>query len=59
MYLVILEDGSMLHMTALEDGLLTSANDGYVDVVDISNPEHPLRYSDEGWCSVDVPNKPS
>lgn len=56
MYLVIFEDGSMQHMTQLDVGTLFAADDGLVEVVDISNPEHPLRYFDEGWCSVDVHN---
>lgn len=54
MYLVIFEDGTMQHMVELEDGLLHAADNGLVDVVDIHDPSHPLRYFNEGWCSVDV-----
>ena len=54
MYLVIFEDFSIRHTAELEDGLLSAADDGLVEVVDISNPEHPLRYTNGNWCSVDV-----
>ena len=54
MYLVIFENGSMQHMVELEDGLLSAADDGLVEVVDISNPEQPLRYFDGEWYSLDL-----
>jgi len=54
MYLIIFEDGNITHQIELDDGMLPAADNGYVDVVDISDPSHPLRYWDEGWCSLDV-----
>lgn len=54
MYLVIFEDGSITHHLELDDSILPAADVGYLDVIDISNPDHPLRYWDEGWCSLDV-----
>ena len=56
MYIVIFEDGDMTHREQINDEFLREANDGIIDLIDISDPSHPLRYFDEGWCSLDVAN---
>ena len=54
MYIIIFEDGQIFQQEELDSGILPAAESGYVDVLDITDPTHPLRYFDEGWCSLDV-----
>ena len=56
MYIVIFEDGDMTHHEQINDEFLKEADDGIIDLIDISDPSHPLRYFNEGWCSLDVAN---
>ena len=56
MYIVIFEDGDMTHREQISDEFLKEADDGIIDLIDISDPSHPIRYFDEGWCSLDVAN---
>jgi hypothetical protein len=37
----------------LDERLLLAADDGLVDIIDISTHNYPLQYLDEGWCSLD------
>jgi hypothetical protein len=53
MYIIIFEDGSIKQATELDEGLLPAADDGLVDIIDISTHKDPLQYLDEGWCSLD------
>tara|TARA_R110000850_G_scaffold261268_1_gene389310 strand:- start:142 stop:315 length:174 start_codon:yes stop_codon:yes gene_type:complete len=56
MYIIIFEDGSMSYSVTISSEELEAADDGILDIVDISDPTHPLRYFDEGWCSLEVAN---
>lgn len=56
MYIIIFEDGSMSYSATISSGELEAADDGILDIIDISDPTHPLRYFDEGWCSLEVAN---
>tara|TARA_R110000851_G_scaffold188259_1_gene338287 strand:+ start:231 stop:404 length:174 start_codon:yes stop_codon:yes gene_type:complete len=56
MYIIIFEDGSMSYSATISSEELEAADDGILDIVDISDPTHPLRYFDEGWCSLEVAN---
>ncbi len=56
MYIIIFEDGDMIHREEINDEFLVEADAGIIDLIDISDPAHPLRYFDEGWCSLDVGN---
>lgn len=56
-YVLLFEDGSVMQTHELGDGLLKSADDGIVDVLDVSDPEDVLRYLEEGWVSVEVAPK--
>tara|TARA_R110000744_G_scaffold51361_1_gene110619 strand:- start:320 stop:493 length:174 start_codon:yes stop_codon:yes gene_type:complete len=56
MYIIICEDGDVLHAVTISSGDLEGADMGILDIIDISDPFHPLRYFDEGWCSLEVAN---
>lgn len=58
MYLVIFEDGGVKTMAEIGVHELSAADDGYLDIIDISDPELPTRYFDEGWTSIDDAGKP-
>jgi len=52
MYLLIHEDGSLQTVLELDDGVLPAADDGYIDVVDVSS-EEPLQYHQNEWHKID------
>lgn len=56
MYIMIHESGDMVLLKELTKDDLAAADDGYVDLIDVSQADEPLRYFDEGWTNVDVPN---
>ena len=56
MYIIIDEDGNVLHAVTISSEDLEAADMGILDIIDISDPTHPLRYLDEGWCSLEVAN---
>ncbi len=49
MYIVITEDGLVGSMKSVSSDDLSSANDGLLDIIDISNPEKPVTYYDGKW----------
>jgi len=53
MYIIIFEDGNMVHAVTISSGDLEAADMGVLDIVDIRDPTHPLRYFDEGWYSLE------
>jgi hypothetical protein len=57
MYIVIFEDGTMSHRETINSELLKEADNGVTDIIDISDPSDPLRYLDEGWCSLEAANR--
>jgi hypothetical protein len=52
MYLLSFGDGEIFKIDELDDGVLPAADDGIVDVVDISDPLNPLHYYGQEWHSV-------
>jgi hypothetical protein len=56
MYIMIHESGDMVLLKELTKDDLRAADDGYVDLLDVSRADAPLRYVDEGWTDVDAPN---
>jgi len=52
MYLLIHEDGSLQTAEKLEEDIFKSADDGYVDIIDVSNKE-PLQYYENEWHKID------
>jgi hypothetical protein len=52
-YLLITEDQNVFKTDALAPGDLDAADDGLLDVIDISDPADPLRYFDGGWTNVE------
>ena len=53
-YLTITEFGDV-HMTKgeLQKEIISAANDGYYDIIDITNPNKPLRYFGEDWVVIE------
>jgi hypothetical protein len=53
-FITVFEDGSLnFHKGEIPQEVLEAADDGLYDVIDITNPDDPLRYWDEGWTNVD------
>jgi hypothetical protein len=53
MYLLIGEDGFIHKKASVDDTDKTAVDYGYSDIIDISNPEQPLRYFDGEWEEID------
>ena len=49
MYLLIFEDGEIQTVDKIEGDTMGAADDGYVDIIDISGCDNPLQYSDGEW----------
>lgn len=58
MYLVILESGEIFKSEEFTEDLKGQSDDGYLTIVDISNPEYPLFYIEEGWTDISIPPWP-
>lgn len=52
MYLFVFEDGNITGSNVLEDVELSAVKDGYLEVIDISDPQHPKYYDGEKWEEV-------
>lgn len=53
MYLIIFEDGNITKTTKINSDHIESCNDGYLDIVDITDRDHPKEYIDDKWREVD------
>jgi len=53
MYLLIFEDGGVYKTVAIEAGDLAACDAEALEIIDISNPEEPLRYFNGEWEKVD------
>jgi hypothetical protein len=51
-YLLIGEDGFIYKKASVDDTDKTAVDYGYSDIIDISNPEQPLRYCDGEWEEI-------
>ena len=53
-YIAISEFGDChTHKGEIPPEIIAAADDGIYDVIDITNPDAPMRYWDEGWTDVD------
>ena len=52
MYLLIFEDGSLGTVATITDDLIASADDGILDIVDISG-DLPLQYFGGEWNDIE------
>lgn len=52
MYVFIFEDGNITKEHEVSEGDLAACESGYVDILDITNPDKPTRYLDESWAEV-------
>lgn len=53
MYIMIDEFGGMTLLKKVTQNEIKAADDGIVDLIDVSTADDPLRYFDEGWTSID------
>ncbi|MGY4817999.1 hypothetical protein ACVNP3_18880 [Pseudomonas chlororaphis subsp. piscium] len=53
MYLIIFEGGDMKSAEDVSEDDLRGADDGLVDIVDISEPFTPMRYLSGEWIEVE------
>ena len=49
MYLIIFEDGSKFKSTEVSIEDQQRANDGYLSIIDISDPENPKEFFADDW----------
>jgi|TARA_R110000822_G_scaffold73771_21_gene177408 hypothetical protein len=50
------EDVFMIRGEIPED-VISAANDGLYDIIDITTPNKPTRYGEDGWSAIeDLPN---
>lgn len=54
MYLMIHESGDMVLLEALGDGDTSAADDGIVDLLDVSEANSPKRYFDGEWQEIEI-----
>ncbi len=54
MYLMILESGAKWKSEYFSEEDKKAADDGVLEVIDISRPENPMEYYDDGWHEIDV-----
>jgi hypothetical protein len=54
MYLMILESGAKWKSAYFSEEDKKAADDGVLEVIDISRPENPMEYYDDGWHEIDV-----
>ena len=54
-YITISEFGDVhTHKGEIPPEIIAAADDGIYDVIDITNPDDPMRYWEEGWTDVDA-----
>lgn len=54
MFLIIFEDGEIQSTTTAGEDLLQGADDGLLDVLDVSDSSNPLRYWDGEWQQIEA-----
>lgn len=54
MYIVIFEDGEMQSTRDLGDDIIQGAEDGLLDLLDVSDSDNPMRWWDGEWQAVDA-----
>lgn len=54
MFLVIFEDGAIRKAEEVSQDDVRSADDGLLDLIDISRPDDPRRYVEGGWHPLDL-----
>lgn len=54
MFLIIFEDGEIQSTREVSEDLTQGADDGLLDLLDVSDPENPMRWWDGEWQPVDA-----
>lgn len=52
-YILILEDGTPLHLINYNDDDLESVNNRYTTLIDITDSDNPVEYIDDKWEPLD------
>jgi len=45
----MLDDGDMIVSSELDEDIIESHHNGYLDIIDISNPDKPKVFINEEW----------
>ncbi|VVP89566.1 hypothetical protein PS918_03098 [Pseudomonas fluorescens] len=53
MYLMIFEDGEIKSAQELSEDDVRAADDGCLDIIDISEPHTPTRRFSDGWVLIE------
>jgi len=53
-YLYIFEDGSVKTSRSVNDEDLKSTDDGYLEIIDITNPKEPLWHNAGDWLNIEI-----
>jgi hypothetical protein len=57
-YITISEFGDVFVIRGeIAADVISAANDGLYDIIDITSPDDPTRYGEDGWTAIkDLPN---
>jgi hypothetical protein len=53
MFLIIFEDGEVKRADAVGEDDKQSADDGYIDLIDITDPSVPKRFISGAWSDIE------
>lgn len=54
MYLMIHESGDMVRLKELTENDISAANDGLVDLLDVSEANNPKHYNEGAWHELEI-----
>lgn len=54
MYLMIHESGDMVRIKELTENDISAADDGLVDLLDVSEADNPKRYDEGEWHELEI-----
>ncbi len=54
MFLCIFEDSTIKKYEQITEDDLNAANDGVLDIIDVSVADHPKRYWDSQWIDIEL-----
>jgi hypothetical protein len=57
MYLIIFEDGNSVLVPKISDADKRAADEGVIDLFDVSVADSPTRYIGEQWENIEIENE--
>jgi hypothetical protein len=52
LFIIIFEDNEIKYSHSVDTDLLDAADDGLIDVLDISDPDCIQQYANSGWSAI-------